>query len=165
MKLALTMGGRTHNVVLERSAGQWFFRVDGREGVADVMEVQAGIYSILIDGEAFEARIESGANGLRVYVDGREYPIAIADPRQWRPGRNEIAEAEGHQQIVASMPGKLVRVMVHVGDTVEAGQGLLVVEAMKMQNEIKSPKAGKIERIAVREGQTVNAGDVLAVIV
>ena len=63
------------------------------------------------------------------------------------------------------MPGKVVRVMVRAGEAVEAGQGLLVVEAMKMQNEIKSPKAGKIERIAAQEGQTVNAGEVLAVIV
>ncbi|HVB36195.1 MAG TPA: biotin/lipoyl-containing protein [Candidatus Acidoferrales bacterium] len=165
MKLALTMGGRARHIEIERSAGQWLFRVNGRKVAADIVEIQTGIYSLLIDGEAFEARIESGPSSLRVYVDGREYPVAIADPRRWRRNRNEVAEAEGHQQIVASMPGKLVRLMVRAGDTVEAGQGLLVVEAMKMQNEIKSPKAGKIERIAVREGQTVSAGDVLAVIV
>ncbi|MGH9710925.1 MAG: biotin/lipoyl-containing protein, partial [Candidatus Acidiferrales bacterium] len=139
-------------------------RIDGRDVAADVEVVQPGVYSILIGGEAFEARIESGAGEQRVRIDGREFPIEIADPRQWRRNRNQIATAEGYQQVVASMPGKVVRVMVRAGDAVEAGQGLLVVEAMKMQNEIKSPKAGKIERIAAREGQTVNTGEVLAVI-
>jgi biotin carboxyl carrier protein len=60
------------------------------------------------------------------------------------------------------MPGKVVRLLVQVGDKVEAGQGLLVVEAMKMQNEIRSPKGGTVERLQVKEGQPVNAGEVLA---
>lgn len=165
MKLELTIGDRARNLEIERQGEQLQFRIDGRVLPADVKQIQPEVYSILIDGEAFEARIESGASGLRIQIDGREFPIAIADPRQWRRDRNQVAAAEGHQQIVSSMPGKVVRVMVRAGDAVEAGQGLLVVEAMKMQNEIKSPKAGKIERIATQEGQTVNAGDVLAVIV
>lgn len=165
MKLELRIGDRARNLEVERHGEQFQFRINGRAVAADAKEVQPGVYSILIDGEAFEARIECGASGLRVQIDGREFPIAIADPRQWRRERNQIAAAEGHQQIVSSMPGKVVRVMVRAGDTVEAGQGLLVVEAMKMQNEIKSPKAGRIKRIAVREGQTVYAGEILAVIV
>lgn len=165
MKLELSIGDRARNIEIERHGEQVQFRIDGRAVAADVMQVQPEVYSVLIDGQAFEAHIECGASGLRVQIDGREFPIAIADPRQWRRDRNQIAAAEGHQQIVSSMPGKVVRVMVRAGDAVEAGQGLLVVEAMKMQNEIKSPKAGKIERIAVQEGQTVNAGEILAVIV
>jgi biotin carboxyl carrier protein len=73
-------------------------------------------------------------------------------------------EAQGRQQIVAPMPGKVVRVLVSAGDEVAAGQGLLVVEAMKMQNEIRSPKQGKVERFEVQEGQAVNAGEVLCVV-
>ncbi|MGH9864113.1 MAG: biotin/lipoyl-containing protein [Candidatus Acidiferrales bacterium] len=165
MKLDLRIRDRALNVEIERHGEQSHFRIDGRDVAADVEEVQPGVYSILIDGEAFEARIESGAIELRVEINGHEYLIAIADPRQWRRDGNAMAAVEGHQQVVASMPGKIVRVMVRAGDIVEIGQGLLVVEAMKMQNEIKSPKAGKIERIAAREGQTVNAGEVLAVIV
>ncbi|MGH9728235.1 MAG: biotin/lipoyl-containing protein [Candidatus Acidiferrales bacterium] len=165
MKLELRIGKSARNVEIERDGEQLHFRIDGREVHADLAEIQPEIYSILIDGEAFEARIESDASGLRVRIDGREFPVAIADPRRWRRDGNELAAAEGHQQVVSSMPGKIVRVMVRAGDLVEAGQGLLVVEAMKMQNEIKSPKAGTIKRIAVQEGQTVNAGEVLAVIV
>jgi len=165
MKLELSIGDRARNIEIERHDGQFRFRIDGRAVAADVLQVQPDVYSVLINGEAFEAHIECGASGLHVHIDGRKFPMAIAGPRQWRRDRNLIAAAEGHQPIVSSMPGKVVRVMVRTGDAVEAGQGLLVVEAMKMQNEIKSPKAGKIERIAAQEGQTVNAGEVLAVIV
>ncbi|HKV27059.1 MAG TPA: biotin/lipoyl-containing protein [Candidatus Acidoferrales bacterium] len=164
MKLELRIGNRTRNIEIERRGEQFHFRIDGRDVAADVSEVQSEVYSILIGGDAFEARVESGAGELRVRIDGREFSIAIADPRQWRRGGNAVGTAEGYQQVVASMPGKVVRVMVHTGDAVAAGQGLLVVEAMKMQNEIKSPKAGRIKRIAAREGQTVNAGEILAVI-
>lgn len=165
MKLNLKIDGRARSVEIDRSAAQLRFRIDGRDVAANVAEIQPGIYSILVGGEAFEARIEARQNELRVYIGGREYPVEISDPRQWRRGRNEVAAAEEHQQVIAPMPGKVVRVMVHPGDAVEAGQGLLVVEAMKMQNEIKSPRAGTVERINATEGQTVNAGDVLAVIV
>ena len=164
MKLELRVGDRARNLEIERQGERFQFRIDGRFVAADVKQVQPEVYSVLIDGEAFEARIECGESGLRVQIDGREFPIVIADPRRWRRDRNQISAAEGHQQIISSMPGKVVRVMVRAGEAVEAGQGLLVVEAMKMQNEIKSPKAGKIERIAAQEGQTVNAGEVLAVI-
>ncbi|MGB7023855.1 MAG: biotin/lipoyl-containing protein, partial [Candidatus Acidiferrales bacterium] len=163
--LDLRIGNHMRHVEIERHGGQFQFRIDGRDVGADVKQIQPEVYSILFEAEAFEARIECGATGLRVQIDGYEFPIVIADPRQWRRDRNQIAVVEGHQQVVSSMPGKVVRVMVRAGDAVEAGQGLLVVEAMKMQNEIKSPKTGKIERVAAQEGQTVNAGEVLAVIV
>jgi biotin carboxyl carrier protein len=89
------------------------------------------------------------------------------DPRQWRSqktARGGGVEAEGRQEIKAPMPGKIVRVLAKAGDAVEAGQGLLVVEAMKMQNEIKAPKTGKVEKVLVAEGQAVNAGETMAVI-
>src|ERR1700726_648848 len=84
------------------------------------------------------------------------------DPRAWRARRHGALEAEGRQQILAPMPGKIIRVLVQTGEKVQAGQGLLVVEAMKMQNEIRSPKSGSVGRLLVKEGQPVNAGEVLA---
>ncbi len=86
----------------------------------------------------------------------------VADPRGWRGRRHGVLEAEGRQQIAAPMPGKVVRLLVQAGDAVEVGQGLLVVEAMKMQNEIRSPKNGRVEKLFAREGQAVNAGEILA---
>src|SRR6266478_3045947 len=95
---------------------------------------------------------------------GREYSVDIVDPRSWRRSRGGKIDLAGRQQVSAPMAGKIVRVLIAQGQHVESGQGLLVVEAMKMQNEIRSPKTGTVERLAAREGETVNAGEILAVI-
>jgi biotin carboxyl carrier protein len=139
------------------------FTVDGREVEADATRISRGVYSILLDGISLEVTVEETPGGLLVRVNGREYRVEIFDPRSWRRARGAGIELEGRQQLVAPMPGKVVRVLVKAGQQVEAGQGLLVIEAMKMQNEIRSPKSGAVERVA-REGQTVNAGEVLAIV-
>lgn len=137
----------------------------GRVVEGEAVEVATGTYSVLVEGRAFEVRVEPVAGGLRVYAGTREYFIRITDPREWKRRRGGGLEAEGRQEILAPMPGKVVRVLVKQGDAVETGQAMFVVEAMKMQNEIRSPKKGKIERLLVVESQTVNAGESLAVVV
>jgi biotin carboxyl carrier protein len=109
-------------------------------------------------------RMERFASELRAMTGGREFRIVIRDEREWRRKRGSTVEAEGRQQVLAPMPGKIVRVLVKTGDAVRAGQGLVVVEAMKMQNEIRTPKSGTIDRVAVVEGQTVTAGEVVAIV-
>lgn len=131
----------------------------------DAVEVAPGTYSVLINGHSYEVRVEPAHSGLRVHAGAREFGVEIDDPRAWRRRRGGALEAEGRQEVLAPMPGKVVRVLAHQGDEVEAGQGLFVVEAMKMQNEIRSPKKGKLERLLVTEGQVVNAGESLAVVV
>jgi len=138
--------------------------VDGREIEADVAQIARDIFSILLEGRPIEVRIEPAANGLVAHAGDRQFHVRIADPREWRRGRAGAAELAGRQQVTAPMPGKIVRVLVAAGGTVQAGQGLLVVEAMKMQNEIVAPKSGTLEKVLVREGQTVNAGELLAII-
>ena len=96
-------------------------------------------------------------------MDGEPFDVEIVDPRAVRR-RGASGTVEGRQTLTAAMPGKVVRVLVSEGDTVEAGQGIVVVEAMKMQNEVKSPKAGTVVKIAASEGSTVNAGELLAVV-
>ena len=139
------------------------FSVDGRPLEADATRISQGVYSILIDGRSLEVTLDDASNGLHLRANGGEYQVEVIDPRSWRRGRGAGIELEGRQQLIAPMPGKIVRVLVVVGEKVNAGQGLLVIEAMKMQNEIRSPKAGSVERLA-REGQTVNAGEILAVV-
>jgi biotin carboxyl carrier protein len=164
MKLDVEIDGKTHSVELvqERDLSRWF--ADGLPLDADAVEVSPGVYSILLHGESFEVRIEKVGSELRAMALGREYKITIRDPREWKRNRGGATEAEGRQQVTAPMPGKVVRILVATGDQVQAGQGLMVVEAMKMQNEIRTPKSGKIERLSVTEGQTVNAGEVVAVV-
>jgi biotin carboxyl carrier protein len=128
-----------------------------------IEQVEPGVYSVLVNGRSYEARVEQAEGGVAVFIDGHRFEIEVRDARRWsrQTGRREIA---GRLNVVAPMPGKIVRLLVAVGDTVAAGQGLLVVEAMKMQNEVKAPKAGRVVSLAAREGATAAAGDVLAII-
>jgi biotin carboxyl carrier protein len=164
VKLEIEIGGRARSVELAHVGERLRWTIEGRALEADAVEVAPGVYSILIGGQSLEARAESTGSGLRVFVAGQEYSVRVSDPRQWQRRRSRAVEAEGRQQVLAPMPGKIIRVLVKVDDEVEAGQGLLIVEAMKMQNEIRSPKSGKVERLLVVEGQTVNAGEVLAIV-
>lgn len=154
---------RTREAVSEFSA-PLRIQLEGRALDVDISELNGNIYSILIDGCAFEARVldeepKHGTRVLSVRCGGQEFTVEVRDPRAWRGQQNSVVQAEGRQQVVSPMPGKVVRVLVVAGETVQARQGLLVVEAMKMQNEIRAPKSGSIEKVFVREGQTVAAGE------
>jgi biotin carboxyl carrier protein len=139
------------------------FTVDGRLVEANAIRTSSGAYSILLGGRSLEVAAEESSNGLLLRMNRREFQVEIFDPRSWRRGGGAGIELEGRQQLIAPMPGKIVRVLVAVGQQVNAGQGLLVIEAMKMQNEIRSPKSGTVEKLA-GEGRTVNAGEVLAIV-
>jgi biotin carboxyl carrier protein len=164
MKLEIALNGKAHQVELAQIGERLRCTIDGTPLEADAVQIGPGIYSILIDGESLEVRVEPDGGGFRVATGDQEWRAEIRDPRQWRRNRSGGSEAEGRQQVSAPMPGKIVRVLVRAGETVDAKQGLFVVEAMKMQNEIRSPKSGKVERLLVSEGQTVNAGEALAII-
>ena len=156
-------GKKLRLVELERHANGWKVTLDGQPVQTDAVEITPNTLSLLLEGQSYEVRITPSPEGLLKLQTGlQEFTAEVADPRAWRGRKHSALEAEGRQQIVAPMPGKVVRIMVNTGDKVEAGQGLLVVEAMKMQNEIRSPKTGTVERLHVKEGQPVNAGEVLA---
>ena len=167
MKYEVRISGKTHIVELEHQPDGWQANIQGKSGIpADVAEITPNVFSVLFSGRSHEIYVTPSSCGqLQLYTGGLEFLAEVIDPRSWRGRRHGSAEAEGRQQILAPMPGKVVRLLVKAGDTVETGQGLLVVEAMKMQNEIRSPKSGKVERILVAEGQAVNAGEVLCVVV
>jgi len=162
MKYEIHINGAKRAVEFDRQ--QMEIAIEGRKLAADAARIASGVYSILLEGRSFVVTVETDGDALFVRTAEREFHIEIFDPRSWQRGRAGRIELEGRQQITAPMPGKIVRVLAADGQTVEAGQGLLVIEAMKMQNEIRSPKSGTVERLA-QQGQTVNAGDVLAVVV
>ena len=148
----------------ETPNGMRSFRIDGQTAEAHCEEITPGVYSLLLDGRPYEAQISKrpgdapGLAGPYVVVVGlRRYLVELLDPRQWRRTESSIA-AEGPQDIVAPMPGKIVKVLVTEGQEVERDQGLMVVEAMKMQNELRAPRAGRVERVYVVEGWGVEAG-------
>jgi biotin carboxyl carrier protein len=163
MKFDVQISGKTRTVELKRNADRWRISLDGQPIDADAIEIAPNIFSILLNGKSYEIRITPSPDGTLTLQMGRhEFTAEVIDPRAWRGRRHGAVEAQGRQQIVAPMPGKVIRLLVQAGDAVEAGQGLLVVEAMKMQNEIRSPKRGTVERLLAQEGQAVNAGEVLA---
>lgn len=163
MKIEIRIGGVSRSVELARNGGGWRISLDGVALDGDVAEVAPNTFSVLLNGESHEVRVAPmPGGGVKLHSGAAEYDAEVMDSRAWRGRRHGALEAEGRQHVAAPMPGKVVRVLVKEGESVGAGQGIIVVEAMKMQNEIRSPKSGKVERLLVREGQAVNAGETLA---
>jgi biotin carboxyl carrier protein len=129
--------------------------VDAR--AADIVEVEPGVFSVIADGTSVEARV----TGEQITIGGHRFRFEIDDPREWKRS-GHAAGASGQVSITASMPGKVIRVLVVVGDEVSEGQGIVVVEAMKMQNELKAPRAGRVTSVEVKANDSVIAGAVLA---
>lgn len=165
MKLLSTIGNKQMALELHcDSSSSVSFRVDGESGQADFREIAPGAYSAVESGRHYDLRIHERGNGMfDVAVNGVAYPVTVSDPRRWTPG-GAASDTSGPRKIIASMPGKVVKLLVQEGDEVEAAQGLVIVEAMKMQNALKSPKAGRVAVIEVAEGGSVAAGETLVVI-
>jgi biotin carboxyl carrier protein len=160
----VTIDGKSYRLELERRAGRWPCRLDGRAIQIDAVLTRRDVLSVLIDGKAYEIKRERTATGMHLWVGSARYAAELPDPRSLRSRKDGADDAEGSKKLVAPMPGKVVRILVREKAEVEAGQGIVVVEAMKMQNEIKSPKKGVVQKIVAAEGANVNAGDVLAIV-
>ena len=156
----VTIDGKNYRLDLTHADGRWSCRLDGRDMEVDAVLARPDVLSLRIGNLAYEVKSERVANDLHLWVGSTRFAVEVRDPRSLR-GRTRAADAHGPKKVVAPMPGKVVRLLVREGDEVEPGAGVAVVEAMKMQNEIKSPKAGKIVAIAVAEGVPVNPGQVL----
>ena len=168
MTFDVEVGGRTIRVVLTRGDQGWQAIVDGRARHVDA--AQAGTWTSLLIGQpasSYEIAIEDRGRGeLIAHVDGIAVPVTMIDPRAvWsRRGHDHGSAGGGPRQVVAPMPGRVVKVLVNRGDVVAERQGLVVVEAMKMENELRSPKDGTIVDVRVSEGISVEAGAVLVVV-
>jgi biotin carboxyl carrier protein len=167
VKLKALIGDREEDLVITVEHGRVSAEVGGRVYDLQVREPQPGAYLFFLNHDVHECRVnERGASkgAFDVSLRGRSYEVTIVDPKRLRSGQNSDRHDHGVAQILAPMPGKIVRVQTEAGAAVEKGAGVVVVEAMKMQNEMKSPRAGVVVSINVKPGDTVNAGDVLAVI-
>jgi len=164
MVYEVTIDGKDFRLELERKEGVWQCRLDGREIEMNAVLPRCDVLSILIDGKAYEVKREHTASDTHLWVGSVRYLAELRDPRSLRGRKGASADDKGPKKILAPMPGKVVRMLVNQGQPVEAGQSILVVEAMKMQNEIKSPKKGMLQKIVAIEGGNVNAGDVLAIV-
>jgi biotin carboxyl carrier protein len=164
MTYDVVIDGKNYRLELARVEDRWECRLDGKEVVIDAVMPRRDVLSILVGGKSYEVKRERTATDLHLWVGPVRHEAVLRDPRSLHSRRAAGAADHGPRKLIAPMPGKVVRVMVSDGDGVEAGQGLLVVEAMKMQNEIKSPKKGTVRKLVAAVGENVNAGDVLAVV-
>ncbi|MFZ0541442.1 MAG: biotin/lipoyl-containing protein [Candidatus Sulfotelmatobacter sp.] len=159
----VTIDGKHYRLDLNSTDGHWSCRLDGRDLEVDAVLARSDVLSLRIGNLAYEVKSERVANDLHLWVGSTRFAVEVRDPRSLR-SRARAGDDRGPRKVVAPMPGKVVRLLVSEGDEVESGRGVAVVEAMKMQNEIKSPKRGTVRKILVSEGAAVNAGDVLAIV-
>lgn len=156
--------GKSYRLDLSRAEGQWDCRLNGRPVPIDAVLARKDVLSVLIDGKAYEVKRERGPSDMHLWVGSARYEAELRDPRSLRGRQDRAADAKGPKKLVAPMPGKIVRILAPEKTEVEAGQGVVVVEAMKMQNELKSPKKGVVQKVIATLGANVNAGDVLAIV-
>ena len=163
MKIRVKAGEREYDIDVEREDGLFRVTVDGVERSVDVHKLEADFYSILTDGRSYEVSVEREGNRYHVRHGATQRTVSLTD--ETRRGREDL-RASGHGPVVVAsvMPGKVARVLVSEGDTVAEGQGLVVVEAMKMENEIGAPRAGRVASVEVEPGRTVEAGTTLVVL-
>ena len=160
----VNIDGKNYRLELSRADGRWECQLDGHDLQLDAVLARRDVLSLLIEGKAYEIKREFSSSDMHLWVGSARYSAELRDPRSLRSRKAALGDHKGPRKLVAPMPGKVVRVLLKENSSVEAGQGILVVEAMKMQNEIKSPKKGTVQKIVTGEGAAVNAGDVLAIV-
>ena len=163
MTYEIAIDGKSYRLDLSQAEGQWSCRVDDREIEVDAVLARPNVLSLRLGNKAYEVKCERVGSDTHIWVGSQRFAAEVRDPRSLR-SRTRAADDHGPRKLTAPMPGKVVRILLNQGAAVEAGSGVLVVEAMKMQNEVKSPKKGTIQKILVNEGAAVNAGDVLVIV-
>jgi biotin carboxyl carrier protein len=165
MTYDVVVDGKTHRLELTKGEQTWTCKIDDERMEVDAALTARDVLSVLVGGKACEIKRERSLQGeLHMVIGSARYAVDVQDPRSLRTRRGAAGSEAGPQKITAPMPGKIVRILVSEKDEVKAGQGVIVMEAMKMQNEMKSPKDGRVKKILVAEGSTVNPGDGLAII-
>ncbi len=165
MKYYTSVNGIAHEVELVERLGQLLVKVNGKDLDVDCREVdRLGQLALLVEQKAYGVSIEGAHSEWSITVAGHLYRVQIEDERERAARAAERGERKGGGLVKSVMPGVVVKLLVAEGDAVEAGQALLILEAMKMQNEIKAPTAGKVKRIHVSEKEAVASGAKLLLI-
>ena len=163
MTYEISIDGKTYRLELQHVEGAWKCRLDGRDIEVDAVLARPNVLSLRIGNKAYEVKCERTPTDTHIWVGSARFAAEVRDPRSLR-SRVRAVDEHGPKKLIAPMPGKVVRILVAEGSEIDAGAGVLVVEAMKMQNEVKSPKKGTVQKILVAPGAAVNAGDVLAIV-
>ncbi len=162
MKITAQAGSEVHEITVTRVDGKLIVTVDGVEHGVDARKLEGDFYSLIVDGKSYEVSVEAEGSSYFVRHGATEQAVTLTVPG--RKARDLHAGGDGPARVVSVMPGKIVRVLVGRGDAVQRDQGLVVVEAMKMENEIVAPRDGRVQSIEVQPGTAVEAGETLVVI-
>jgi biotin carboxyl carrier protein len=166
MTFVATLGEHSYTVDIEE-IGKSVYRVsvDGNEFMVDGKKTGHTNFSLIVDNRSFEIEVDHKGDEYRVLVDGRNYRVNLMDERRVRtsggPGSGGL---QGRQAVSVPMPGKVIAILVAEGDMVEKGQGLVIVEAMKMENEVRCPIAGQVKELKVKQGETIDGGATLLIV-
>jgi biotin carboxyl carrier protein len=166
MAFIAKLGEQSYGVEIEE-IGKSLYRVaiDGNEFLVDGKKTGRTNYSLIVDNRSFEIEVDNAEDEYRVLVDGRNYHVHLVDERRVRVGGGQSdIQLQGRQKVSVPMGGKVIAVLVSEGDSVERGQGLVIVEAMKMENEVRSPIGGTVKEVKVKSGDAVEGGAVLLVV-
>jgi biotin carboxyl carrier protein len=164
LTLEVEVDGAMRRLALERHDEGFVVHMDGRSIPVDLCEPMPGVLSLLIDNRSYRCVRTVFADEETIVVGGRQHRVAVNDPRSLRGQRKRPGAGNGALHIKASMPGRVARVLVAPGEAVVAHQGIVVIEAMKMQNELKAARDGHIAEVRVAAGDKVASGQVLAVL-
>jgi biotin carboxyl carrier protein len=166
LDLELEVNGLVRTVQVRHDNGRFDILLDGVVRHVDAVPTGPGRWSLVLpDGSSHEIAVDSGRDGVAIVViDGSAVPVTIRDPRRRRRHVRGAGAGDGPVRITAPMPGKVVKVLAPAGAAVTARQGVIVVEAMKMENELRAPREGTVADVAVREGDLVEAGALLLTI-
>ena len=167
MKLIAELSSENHTIEIKRDGESLTADIGGRLYELEASEPEPNVYLFKHANKIYQIFVspnEKSDEPVAVNVGNRNFEIKIFDPKRLRGSVSSDAAAEGASEIKTAMPGKIVRVLAEIGVEIKKGDGVIVVEAMKMQNEMKSPKDGIVKEIRFAEGATVNAGDVLVII-
>ncbi|HTP30517.1 MAG TPA: biotin/lipoyl-containing protein [Anaeromyxobacteraceae bacterium] len=165
--VALLDGGSREQTIKVTPQGPGIYQVEmaGEVHRVDAFRHDYGTISLLVDTESYSAQLDQRQSEVRVHLRGSTFSLEILDERRLRMRRAAgRVVVEGRHTVTAPMPGRVVKILFKKGDEVKEGQGILVIEAMKMENEMKSPKDGKLAELFVLEGQVVEGGAKLAAV-
>ncbi len=161
MKFIAEVNNEKHDIEIKRVGDLVFAEIEGRKYELEATQPESNVWLFKLEGKIFECHV--GQNNI-VTIGNNEFDVKLIDPKRLRGSGAGDVLADGIAEIRTAMPGKIVKVLVEIGDDVVAGDGVIIVEAMKMQNEMKAPKDGIVKEIRFNAGETVNAGDILLIV-
>ncbi|MBI3089742.1 MAG: biotin/lipoyl-binding protein [Candidatus Tectomicrobia bacterium] len=157
MAYMIQIGEQVHRVEVRQGEAGMAVDIDGQRSVIDVVPGAGRVYSLIVDGRSYVIDVQELGEQRQVHVNGLALVVDVIDEQRRRRHGASGGGFEGEQLISSAMPGKVVKILVEVGQQVTKGQGVIVIEAMKMENELKAPRDGEVKQILVQEGQAVEA--------